>query len=71
MLLVEERGTLRIIGGSPAVLKSTVEAFGDHRLAMATAALASATGTLRSDGGASMDVSFPGFVAALSSLQRP
>jgi 3-phosphoshikimate 1-carboxyvinyltransferase len=66
-----DRGVLRVAGGAPAIRSEGIEARGDHRIAMATGVLACATGTLQSDGAKSLDVSYPGFAAALSRLQQP
>jgi 3-phosphoshikimate 1-carboxyvinyltransferase len=66
-----ERGTLRIHGGRPASSGGTIATAGDHRIAMATGALASAAGPLAIDDDASIEVSFPGFLAALDGLQKP
>jgi 3-phosphoshikimate 1-carboxyvinyltransferase len=64
-----ERGVLSIDGGNPAG-GGAVATAGDHRTAMAAAALACAAGPLAIDSADSLDVSFPGFIAALEGLRR-
>jgi len=64
-----ERGVLRIAGGAPQPAKADVTTDDDHRVAMAAAVLACAAGPLAIDSDASLDVSFPGFAAALRGLQ--
>lgn len=66
-----DRGTLRIVGGTPAPRQQTIVTQHDHRIAMAGAVLACAAGPLSVDGSASVEVSFPGFAAALATLQAP
>ncbi len=63
-----ERRGLSIIGGIPRGDGAPVETHGDHRIAMAAAVLGRAAGPLAIDSDASLDVSFPGFVAALGRL---
>jgi 3-phosphoshikimate 1-carboxyvinyltransferase len=65
----EDRGVLRITGGTPAPRSPVVRTEHDHRIAMAAAVLACAAGPLTSDGSGSVEVSFPGFLAALAALQ--
>jgi 3-phosphoshikimate 1-carboxyvinyltransferase len=61
---------LEIDGGVPA--GGTVEAEGDHRIAMAFAVLgAMARGPIRVGGAEYIDTSFPGFAAVLTSLGAP
>jgi 3-phosphoshikimate 1-carboxyvinyltransferase len=64
-----ERGILRITGGAPAAQGAAVETQDDHRIAMAAAALGCAAGPLAIDSGQSIEVSFPGFLAALEGLR--
>ena len=66
---VHERGTLTVAGGAPKSRGSEIAAYGDHRIAMAAAALASAAGPLAIDSDESLDVSFPGFLPALDGLR--
>jgi 3-phosphoshikimate 1-carboxyvinyltransferase len=65
-----ERGVLRIAGGSPKPATAEIATGDDHRVAMAAAVLACAAGPIAVDSDASLDVSFPGFAAALRGLQR-
>lgn len=65
-----EVGGVTICGGKPSQPHTTVDTDDDHRIAMAAAALACAVGPLAIDSSASVDVSFPGFVQALTALQR-
>ncbi len=62
---------LVIDGGSPRARDIIVETHDDHRTAMATAALAAGAGPLAIDSDASIDVSFPAFLATLRSVQSP
>lgn len=64
-----ERGVLRITGGAPRPASGEITTDDDHRVAMAAAVLACAAGPLAIDSDASLDVSFPGFAAALRGLQ--
>jgi 3-phosphoshikimate 1-carboxyvinyltransferase len=64
-----DRGLLRIVGGLPQRRGTVVETRDDHRIAMAAAALACAAGPLAIDSADSIDVSFPGFTAALAALR--
>ena len=64
-----ERPGLVIAGGEPAPRGSLVATHDDHRIAMAAAVLACAAGPLAIDSDASLDVSFPGFAAALERLR--
>ena len=66
-----DRGTLEITGGAPASRSAPIETGGDHRIAMAAAILARATGPLSIDSDESLDVSFPGFLEALDGLREP
>jgi len=63
-----ERRGLSITGGVPRGDGAPVETRDDHRIAMAAAVLGRAAGPLAIDSDASLDVSFPGFVAALGRL---
>ncbi|HYL26690.1 MAG TPA: 3-phosphoshikimate 1-carboxyvinyltransferase [Candidatus Nitrosotalea sp.] len=65
-----ERGTIRIAGGAPALRAAEVATIGAHRTAMAAGVLACAAGSLAIDSAESLEVSFPGFAAALRGLQR-
>ncbi|HVR45867.1 MAG TPA: 3-phosphoshikimate 1-carboxyvinyltransferase [Candidatus Binatia bacterium] len=64
-----ERHGLAITGGRPAQRGTLVTTHDDHRIAMAAAVLGCAAGPLAIDSDASLDVSFPGFVAALERLR--
>ena len=67
---IYDRGVLRIAGGAPEPARAEITTGDDHRVAMAAAVLACAAGPLAIDSDASLDVSFPGFAAALRGLQR-
>jgi 3-phosphoshikimate 1-carboxyvinyltransferase len=67
---VVERHGLAILGGNPQPQGGVVETHYDHRIAMAAAVLGCASGPLSIDSDASLDVSFPGFTAALQRLQQ-
>jgi 3-phosphoshikimate 1-carboxyvinyltransferase len=60
---------LVIEGGTPKGTGAVVDTHDDHRIAMATAALAAGAGPLAVDSDASIDVSFPAFVETLRSVQ--
>ncbi len=60
---------LVIEGGTPKGTGAVVDTHGDHRIAMATAALAAGAGPVAVDSDASVDVSFPGFIETLRSVQ--
>jgi 3-phosphoshikimate 1-carboxyvinyltransferase len=64
-----ERSVLRIAGGPSEPASGEIRTDDDHRIAMAAAVLACAAGPLEIDSDASLDVSFPGFIAALQGLQ--
>lgn len=59
-----------IAGGQPRARGTLVETRGDHRTAMAAAALASGAGTLAIDDESSIEVSFPSFVQTLRRVQQ-
>jgi len=61
---------LAISGAHPTAKAGTIETHGDHRIAMAAAALAAGAGPLQIDSVASIDVSFPSFLETLGSVQR-
>lgn len=61
---------LAIAGGAPRCDAGLVETHGDHRTAMAAAALAAGAGALRIDDESSIEVSFPAFVPALRKAQE-
>lgn len=61
---------ISITGGQPRCHDTVVETHGDHRTAMAAAVLAAGAGELRIDDESSIDVSFPGFLAALRKAQQ-
>ncbi len=61
--------SLTIAGGTPAAGGAVLQTHGDHRIVMAAAVLACAAGPLAVDSDASLDVSFPGFSAALERLR--
>ncbi len=65
-----EHGRLTVVGGQPRSHHQTVATEGDHRTAMAAAVLASAAGPLAIDSGASIDVSFPGFLETRKRLRE-
>jgi 5-enolpyruvylshikimate-3-phosphate synthase len=58
-----------IAGGTPKGTGAVVETHDDHRIAMATAALAAGAGPLAVESDASIDVSFPAFIETLRSVQ--
>jgi len=61
---------IAIHGGAPrAIAGATVETRDDHRRAMSAAALAAGAGEIAIDSDASIDVSFPGFIAQLTKAQ--
>lgn len=61
---------IAIRGGAPrAIAGATVETHDDHRTAMSAAALAAGAGEIAIDSDASVDVSFPGFIAQLTKAQ--
>jgi 3-phosphoshikimate 1-carboxyvinyltransferase len=65
-----EGRSLLVKGGQPAPLgDSPIQTEDDHRIAMAAAVLGCAAGPLTFDGAASVDISFPGFLAALEGLK--
>jgi 3-phosphoshikimate 1-carboxyvinyltransferase len=64
-----ERNGIAIRGGTPESRGTLVETDDDHRIAMAAAVLGCAAGPLAIDSDASLDVSFPGFAAALERLR--
>ncbi len=61
--------SVTIAGGMPAAGKAVLQTHGDHRIVMAAAVLACAAGPLSVDSDSSLDVSFPGFSAALERLR--
>ncbi|MBV9232914.1 MAG: 3-phosphoshikimate 1-carboxyvinyltransferase [Candidatus Eremiobacteraeota bacterium] len=64
-----EGSRLTIVGSAPRAAGGTIDTGGDHRIAMAAAALAAAAGPLTVDSTASIDVSFPGFLALWRALR--
>ncbi len=66
---IVERHRLAIAGGAPARGDGTVATHDDHRIAMAAAVLGCAAGPIAIDSDESIDVSFPGFAAALQRLR--
>ncbi len=60
---------LVIEGGAPKGTGAMVDTQGDHRIAMAAAALAAGAGPIAVDSDASIDVSFPAFIETLRSVQ--
>jgi 3-phosphoshikimate 1-carboxyvinyltransferase len=60
---------IAIGGGVPRAQGAIVETHGDHRTAMAAAALASGAGALEIDDSASIAVSFPGFIETWQAAQ--
>jgi 3-phosphoshikimate 1-carboxyvinyltransferase len=67
--MTAESKSLTITGGVPAPRGTVVQTYDDHRTVMAAAVLACAAGPLTVDSDASLDVSFPGFSAALERLR--
>jgi len=61
---------IAIMGGNPRCAGTVLQTHGDHRTAMAAAALAAGAGELRIDDESSIDVSFPGFLPALRKAQQ-
>jgi len=61
--------SITIAGGTPGAGNAVLQTHGDHRIVMAAAVLACAAGPLTVDSDASLDVSFPGFSAALERLR--
>ncbi len=61
---------IAIHGGTPRCEGAMVETHGDHRTAMAAAALAAGAGTLAIDDESSIDVSFPRFVEIIREAQQ-
>jgi 3-phosphoshikimate 1-carboxyvinyltransferase len=61
---------IAISGGTPRCDGAIVETHGDHRTAMAAAALAAGAGALRIDDESSIDVSFPDFLRTLREAQQ-
>lgn len=59
-----------IHGGVPRCKGATIETHGDHRTAMAAAALAAGAGTLSIDDDASINVSFPSFLTELRGVRQ-
>ncbi len=60
---------IRIRGGVPQTQGPGIETHGDHRTAMAAAALASGAGALEIDDPGSIAVSFPGFIETWQAAQ--
>jgi 3-phosphoshikimate 1-carboxyvinyltransferase len=60
---------IAIAGGRPRCGGALVETHGDHRTAMAAAALAAGAGAVEIDDESSIDVSFPAFVPAFRKAQ--
>ena len=60
---------IAISGGTPAGTGTAVRTEGDHRIIMGAAVLACGAGPLAVDDDAAVDVSFPGFGAALAGLR--
>jgi 3-phosphoshikimate 1-carboxyvinyltransferase len=60
---------LAISSGPPAVASAPVATHDDHRIAMAAAVLACGAGPLAIDSDASIDVSFPNFLATLAGVR--
>ena len=60
---------IEIVGGTGNARGGTILTHGDHRTAMSVAALAASAGPLVIDDAAGIDVSFPGFRAALVKAQ--
>lgn len=60
---------IAIAGGTPRANGACIETYGDHRTAMAAAALAAGAGTLAIDDEACIAVSFPAFIELLERVQ--
>lgn len=60
---------ITVRGGAPRARGAAIETHGDHRTAMAAAALASGAGALEIDDPASIAVSFPGFIETWQAAQ--
>ncbi|HET7813507.1 MAG TPA: 3-phosphoshikimate 1-carboxyvinyltransferase [Candidatus Baltobacteraceae bacterium] len=60
---------IAIDGGAPRANGATVDTHGDHRTAMAAAALAAGAGTLAIDDEACIAVSFPAFIEQMERVQ--
>lgn len=60
---------IAIHGGAPQCAGARIETHGDHRTAMAAAALAAGAGELEIDDERSIDVSFPGFASMFREAQ--
>jgi len=60
---------ITVRGGIPRARGAAIETHGDHRTAMAAAALASGAGALEIDDPASIAVSFPGFIEMWQAAQ--
>jgi 3-phosphoshikimate 1-carboxyvinyltransferase len=69
--VASERQGVSIQGGRPAPAGKLIETSDDHRIAMAAAVLGCAAGPVAIDSDSSLDVSFPGFAAALEALRVP
>jgi 3-phosphoshikimate 1-carboxyvinyltransferase len=63
------RNQLSIAGGTPTPCNRVIQTYGDHRIAMTAAVLACAAGPVEIDSDASIDVSFPDFIATLRSVR--
>lgn len=63
-------GGISIHGGQPRCEDALIETHGDHRTAMAAAALAAGAGAVRIDDESSIDVSFPDFLPTLRKAQQ-
>jgi 3-phosphoshikimate 1-carboxyvinyltransferase len=61
--------SVTIAGGTPVSRPAVLQTFDDHRVVMAAAVLACASGPLTVDSDASLDVSFPGFSRTLERLR--
>ena len=61
---------IAITGGTPSSEGAVIATRGDHRIAMAAAALAAGAGALAIDDESSIDVSFPSFAQALRKAQE-
>jgi 3-phosphoshikimate 1-carboxyvinyltransferase len=66
---VVEGHRLAVAGGAATARGDLVATHDDHRIAMAAAVLGCAAGPLAIDSDASLDVSFPGFLAVLERLR--
>jgi 3-phosphoshikimate 1-carboxyvinyltransferase len=68
---VERADGLDVTGGPIVAPRAALPSYGDHRIAMAIAAVAAAAGEIAVDDADCSDVSFPGFAACWTATQTP